>query len=167
MVLHFWVPATIDVDLIVVGKQTVTSSTFRWIVSWHYLFPSLSLKIKGVEIIEGHTIVVEASMTTEDVNLILVNTSSCIGSWWWCSDRRVLVGKIVLVGSDSYPLEVLDVKEPGIIETGLLTMVTTEKEHTVILWRYGQGNVLGTCEWLLFSLSLFLVPDSIRYIIIR
>ena len=106
-------------------------------------------------------------MTTEDVNLILVNASSCIGSWCWCSDRRVLVGKVVLVGPDSYPLEVLDVKEPGIIETGLLTMVTTEKEHTVILWRHGQGDVLGTCEWLLFSLSLFLVPDSVRYIIIR
>jgi hypothetical protein len=40
--LHFRVPSTIDENLAITGKSRVTTSTFRCIVVWNDLLPSLS-----------------------------------------------------------------------------------------------------------------------------
>jgi hypothetical protein len=72
-VLHLRVPSTINVDLLITGEDTVTTSSIGNVTCEGFdLLPSLSLKIKGVEIVEGNSCVVETSMSSEKVNLIVV-----------------------------------------------------------------------------------------------
>jgi hypothetical protein len=145
IVLHLGVPSTIDVDLVVVSKATVTTSSIWWTVDWDNLLPSFSLQIKGMKIIESDSLVAQTTMTSEDVDLVLMETSTCIGSCWWGSDRGFTIVEGRLVGSDSYPFEVLHIQEPGIVEPGLRTVMTTVDKDSIIVWRDRDGNVLSSC----------------------
>ena len=77
-----------------------------------------------------------------------------------------MIGLVVFLVANSLPLEVLHVKEPGVVKSGLRGVVTTENENSVVL-RCSQGKVLGPCKWLLVSGSMFFVPLVCVYIIIK
>lgn len=85
VVLHLSVPATIDVDLLVTGEETESTSSVWGVILWLNFLPSLSCEIETVKIVEGNTSVVKTSMSSEHVHLVFVDASADIGSWSWGS----------------------------------------------------------------------------------
>lgn len=85
VVLHLSVPATIDVDLLVTGEETESTSAVWGIVLWLNLLPGLSGEIEAVQVVEGNTGVVKSTMSSEHVHFIVVYASADVGSWSWGS----------------------------------------------------------------------------------
>jgi len=65
-------------------------------------------------------------MTTEKENVTLINASSGIGSWSWCTDARFLVAQAIGVSSDPNPSHFLDDEVPGIVKPCLWAVMTTK-----------------------------------------
>ena len=53
--LHLGVPASIDVQLVVVSEETVSSSAIWGVVGWDNLLPSFGFKIKAVKIVVSNS----------------------------------------------------------------------------------------------------------------
>lgn len=83
VVLHLSVPSTIDVDLLITGEETESTSAIWGIVLWLDLLPSLGCEIEAVQVVEGNTGVVETSMSSEHVHLVVIDASTDVGSWSW------------------------------------------------------------------------------------
>lgn len=148
VVLHFSVPSSIDIDLLITGEQTVSTSSIWRVVVWNELLPSFFLEVEAVKVIESNTGVVETSMSSEDIDFLVVNASSAVCSWSWSSACGVEVLNIVLILPNSFPFHGFDLKEPCIVESGLWAMMTTKDEHLVTFWG-AQGHMLGSSQWLL------------------
>ena len=160
--LHLSVPSTIDVDLVVTGEERVSSSSVWRIVVWHQLLPSLSRQVEAVKVVEGHTGVVQTSMTTENVHFIVVNAGADVGSGAGSADGGLNVASVVLVGSHSSPFHGLHVEEPGVVQSSLRAVMSSEDEHLVSFWGV-QSDVLGSWQWLLGASGLGLCPGAVNY----
>jgi hypothetical protein len=73
-----------------------------------------------------------------------------------------LVCSVVFVFSDSGPAEfaLLDIEVPGIVKSGLRTVVTSEDEDLVLLG-CGDGDVLSSCKRLLVRLGSLFDPGAV------
>jgi len=134
------VPATIDVDLVVRREHTVASSAFWRIVEWRNLLPALGLKVEAVQVIVGDSLIVQTSVTTEQVDLSAVQARTAVGSGSWCTDLGLLVGLVGLVVPNLVPFQVFDVEEPGVVQSGLWVMMSSKHEDFTVLVVSGAGK---------------------------
>jgi hypothetical protein len=104
----------------------VSTPTFWSVVLVLQFSPSVSLEIEGVQVVEGGTEEVVATMTTEKVDLVVVKAGGGVGSWGGSSNRRLLVLSFVAIGSDSLPTHLLHDELPGIVESGTWGVMATE-----------------------------------------
>ena len=82
----------------------------------------MGLKVKNEQIIEGNSLVVNTTMTTEQVDFAVMKSGSCV-----CSRSRVVINMAFLVlrafyGKISlcaFPSVGRDLEEPGVIEADL------------------------------------------------
>ena len=164
-VLHLRVPSSIDVDFSVTGEHTVSTSSIRNVSGEGFdLLPSLGLEIEGVKVVEGNSGVVETSVTSEQVNLSVVEGGSRVGSGSRGSDGRVKVFGIIFIVSNSLPSDfsLVDGDVPAVVKSGLGTVVTTENEDLIFLGG-GDGDVLGSRKGNITSMWGLLGPGAIIY----
>ena len=99
-------------------------------------------------------------MSTEDEDLTLVESSSRVCSWWWGTDGRVLIGKVVFLTANSDPFKVLGGQEPTVIKSSLGVVMTTEYKDSVVLWGR-KCDMLCSSHWQLISLGTLLFPGAV------
>jgi hypothetical protein len=162
--LRFGVPTTVGVKLVINDKDGVTTTTNGrrlGLLHWQVLMPCLGLQVEAEDVSEGGACVVETTMATIDIDLVVVVGGSHVGTRRRCSDGRLFVGGSVTISLHSLPVDlrvvgVWNLEEPAVIESQGRTGVTTEDED--LLLRREDGGVLGTWLWLLFAVRNFLFP---------
>lgn len=146
--LHFGVPSTINEDFTFTSKSGVSTSTFWWIVAWNDLFPLFGFKIKAIEIIESDSRVAETSMSSKEIYFTFVENSRGIGSWRWGTNCRFSISYIIFFGTNSSPDSCFYFEKPGIVQSALSIVMSTEKENSItfVLWR-ANCDVLCSSKW--------------------
>jgi hypothetical protein len=78
----------------------VPSAALRLVVGGLNLLPLMCLKVVGVEVVKGNALVVDTTMATEQVDLVIQESCSGVGSWGWSATG----GLLVLRGSNLFAL---------------------------------------------------------------
>jgi hypothetical protein len=81
----------------------VTTTTLRRVVRGLNLGPLLGLKIEAVEVVESDSLIVDSTMTTEQVNLPIQEGGSSVGT----RGRGPIRGVLVLGGTGSFAFSAL------------------------------------------------------------
>ena len=76
----------------------MTTTTFRRVVCRLNLAPFLGLKIEAIEIVESDSLIVDSTMTTEEINLSVEEGGSSVGT----RGRRSIRGVLVLGSAGSF-----------------------------------------------------------------
>jgi hypothetical protein len=76
----------------------VTTATFRRVVCGLNLAPFLGLKIEAKEIVKSDSLIVDSTMTTEEINLSVEEGGSSVGT----SGRGSIRGVLVLGSAGSF-----------------------------------------------------------------
>jgi len=122
------------------------------------LFPDFSLNIECVDVVKRDTGVVEATMSTVDVDLALVEASSGVGSWRRAPDERLLILFGLLIALSTRPDALFGVEPPGIVQTHSRTSMASKNEHAVVVRRDGNCYMLSAGQGDLLTLRLKLFP---------
>ena len=77
-----------------------------------------------------------ATMSTEKVDLVVVKAGGGVGSWSWGSNSGLLVGSFVWIRPDSLPTHLLHHEVPGIVESGIWRMMSTEVKDFINLFLF-------------------------------
>jgi len=77
-----------------------------------------------------------ATMSTEKVDLVVVKAGGGVGSWSWGSNSGLLVVNFVWIRSDSLPTHFLHHEVPGIVESGIWRMMSTEVKDFINLFLF-------------------------------
>jgi hypothetical protein len=124
------------------------------------LLPDFSFKVKGEEIVEGNSLVVKTTMSSEDVDFIVIDTCTGVRSWGRSTNGGVLVGFVYFISTNSAPLKVLDVEIPSVVQSRLRVVMPSKDEDLVILWGC-QSNMLGSSERFLVTNCFLFEPFAV------
>jgi hypothetical protein len=164
-VVHgFVIPSTVSVELVVHDENGVSTTSWRRELKTSDdfdLFPLLSLKIVGVDIVEADAGVVESTMASINVDLVLVDAATGVGTWGRSSNGGLLVVLDLTISLCAGPGVLLGVEEPGVVKTHGGGAVTTENEHLVVDWRNDFGYMLRSCWGHLLATWALLFPDPL------
>jgi hypothetical protein len=64
----------------------VSSSSLWRVVAGNDLVPLFCLEVEGVQVVEGNSLVVDTTMSSEEVDLLVVEDGSRVGSGGWRAD---------------------------------------------------------------------------------
>ena len=131
--------------------------------------PCVRLKVEREDICEGSTGIVQTTVPTVDVNLVVAVGAAHVGSRRWSTDCRLLIGRHITVTLDALPedlrvVRVWHLQEPAVIESHGGTGVATEDEH--LLRRGEDGGVLGTILRNFITFSLLPFPVTVLCVLI-
>lgn len=158
------VPTSVSVELVFHDENRVSTTSWRRELKTSKnfdLFPSLCLKIVGVDVVKTDASVVESTMTSINVDLVLVEATCSVGTWRRGSDCGLFVLFDLLVSLCAGPGILLGVEEPGVVKAHSRGVVTTEHEHLVVEGRDHFGYVLGSGWGHLVTSWVLLFPDPL------
>ena len=64
----------------------MSSSPLWRVVAGHDLVPLFCLEVECIQIVEGNSLVVDTTVSSEEVNLLVVKDGSRVGSGGWRAD---------------------------------------------------------------------------------
>ena len=126
--------------------------------------PCVSLQVKGIYIGEGGAGVVQATMATIDIYLVVVVGRSHVGSRRRSTNRGSIIRVCVDIALDSLPVHFISLgirhlQEPAVVEAYGGACVTS-KDEDFLLWGQDSG-MLRTGYGHLISLRHLFVPMSL------
>ena len=100
------VPSTEDHHLRLMGHYcgNMTSSWFWWVSFWFWFSPFKSVEVQLINVIEGSSLIVNTTMSSENNQFIFVVDHGVICSWLWSTDlghsilwwsNRFLIGWLI------------------------------------------------------------------------
>ena len=167
--MGFRVPASIGVKLVVNYEDGVaTAADRRWLglLDGLILVPCMCLQVEREYICEGSTGIVQTTVATVDVNLVVAVGGSHVGPRRGCADCRLLIRGNITVTFHALPeyfwiVCVWHFQEPAVIESHGGASVATEDEDFLI---WGEdGGVLGSRLRNLIAFSLLPFPVTVPY----
>lgn len=99
-------------------------------------------------------------MSSLDVDLVLVDARSHIGSGSRGANLGLIVLEVVGFIANALPLEFSDIEDPRVVESAFGIVVTTEHENVFSLVE-GDCHVLGTRQWIVSALDLYFGPEAV------
>lgn len=111
--VHLRVPASVDVELALVGEETVaTASLGQLLRNRLELGPSLLGQVERVDVVERSSRVAHASVAALDEDLAIVDAGSHVGSWGGSTDGGGGILKVVWIIADFLPSHLRRVEDP-------------------------------------------------------
>lgn len=89
--LRLRVPSTVDVEHAANREHGVTTTALRGVVCGLDLLPFLGFEIIAVEIVKSDSLVIDTTMTTEQVDLSIKEGGTSVSTRCWGSVNGVLV----------------------------------------------------------------------------
>jgi hypothetical protein len=146
--MHLRIPTAINVDFVLVTEKRVSTTAWRsFLRNGLKMLPFLSLDIEAVKVVEGSSGVTKTTMASVDVDLILVDTRSHVGSWGRCTNGGGAVVQVCLrFLTDAAEFGFFVNVPPSVVKTSSSVVMTSEEENAISFWER-DGNVLGSSRW--------------------